>query len=1218
MNFERQKNNNRTRLPVKNDHLNHDELQAEVKHLWHREEFFDASQRLAQFGYCDWDYDSGKIISCTLAYAEIFGMTVEEVIESQSDWHRVLEQIHPDDRDRYEQSYRLHMGAGSHEVEYRIFRKDGALRHIKEVAILLRGDSSERTEAIGLIQDVTEHATMRKEAEENAAKLKLAARTAKLGYWHFDEVEDVYLDISEEYAEIYGYSAEEFFEHFLALDDDMQLVHPQDRDALYAAYDSGDGTVDYVYRIKHKDGHWLHVREISVDIKNEAGEYIESIGTMQDITELKEAQVKAEFANQTKNDFLSRMSHELRTPLNAILGFSELIESDPRLDERQQSKATAIFKAGQHLLLLINEILDLSRLEEGNIEISIEPVSLEATINDSVALVSDLAHKRGVTIECDLGNCRGLMVEADLTRLKQVFLNLLSNAVKYNRENGKIRINCAVDARAMLSVGITDTGRGISPDRLDELFEPFNRLGAEMSETEGTGIGLLITRQLVELMQGELEVDSNPGEGSTFTVRFKTLQSNSYTGDSRDIEPVQTKPRAADSGITRPRILVAEDNPVNQTVFAEQLRNLGYCADFAANGVEALALWKAGDYPLLLTDIRMPEMDGNELISQIRDLETNASRCPIVAATASVMESDVQRSMDAGADDLISKPVVIDVLKKVLEKWMPRNPADSAAAEPAARSGDAATDLAIDLSTLRLSLGDKPEVHRRLLKAYLEALPKALIDIRQAFEWNNLEQLGNIAHKLKSSSSSLGAMRISRLCHTIEQACGEGRDSDIAPILPQLEIAADSVEAFVVTYCGEPLEETRVRVPTQPDDDITRSNFSVLLVDDDPIMHRVTTLVLNDLGVHRVQSAISGQQALQILAQKTGVVDIIICDLNMPEMDGIEFTRHLGRQNYPGSLVLSSGEDIRILRTVEKLAIEHELQVLGILEKPVTPAKINRLLAAYDHNDTFLTIIPAEEFDADELSRAIVAGEMDTYFQPKIDVKTLQIVGVEALARWRHPEKGIIGPNAFIPLAEEHNLIHELTQAICRKALQYAADWQARGIELNVALNISVESLKDLDWPNAIAAQVNAAGLQSTAITFEITESRLMEHIRVALDILGRLSLKRFKLSIDDFGTGYSSMEQLQRIPFSELKIDRAFVRGASDDASAQAILESSVLLANKLDMKVVAEGVETKQDWDLVTELGCDYVQGYYIARPMPGDELCDWLAKQKIKSRS
>ena len=515
-------------------------------------------------------------------------------------------------------------------------------------------------------------------------------------------------------------------------------------------------------------------------------------------------------------------------------------------------------------------------------------------------------------------------------------------------------------------------------------------------------------------------------------------------------------------------------------------------------------------------------------------------------------------------------------------------------------------------------VGDNIEAHHRLLRTYVDALPKTLDIIQQACNAGNHEQLEEYAHRLKSSSSSLGVTQLASLCQTLELACREGREVDIKASVTQLQPAAEAVLAFVEAYCNEAVVETADELPAQIDDDITENLVNILLVDDDYIMHRVITTILNDLGILRVHSAMSGQQALEILEQPQNTIDIIICDLNMPEMDGIEFTRYLSGQNYSGSLVLLSGEDIRILKTVERLAIEHELQVIGILEKPATQAQMSQLLKVYDQANNELTILPAEEFSLDELSHAISAGELDIYFQPKIDVKSQQIVGVEALVRWRHPTKGIISPYDFIPMAEEHNLISDLTQVVCRKALQYAATWQAQGIELDLALNISVDALNDVDWPDVIANQVENSGLQLTAITFEVTESRLMENLVVALDVLGRLSLKRFNLSIDDFGTGYSSMEQLQRIPFTELKIDRAFVRGASQDASARAILESSVSLAKKLDMKIVAEGVETEADWNLVAELGCDQVQGYYIARPMPADQLCKWLATQKIKVRS
>jgi EAL domain-containing protein (putative c-di-GMP-specific phosphodiesterase class I) len=255
------------------------------------------------------------------------------------------------------------------------------------------------------------------------------------------------------------------------------------------------------------------------------------------------------------------------------------------------------------------------------------------------------------------------------------------------------------------------------------------------------------------------------------------------------------------------------------------------------------------------------------------------------------------------------------------------------------------------------------------------------------------------------------------------------------------------------------------------------------------------------------------------------------------------------------------------------------------------------------------TMILFESITPAELEVAIRRDELDTYFQPKVDIASGRVVGIEALARWNHPHKGLIKPDSFIPMAEDHGLIGKLSDVVCIKALEYAARLKTNGLPLNIAINLSVDSLSDLDWPEKISATLQKYGLEPSNISFEITESRLMEHLSVALDILSRLSLKRFNLSIDDFGTGYSSMEQLQRIPFSEFKIDRAFVHGAAREASAQAILESSILLAKKLNMKVVAEGVENKEDWDLVARLGCDQVQGYYVARPMPFAQLLKWL---------
>ena len=1222
------------------------ELRERQQDLEKRDTLIRQFELIPDVGHYIWNLDTERYVYVSTGLARIFGVSTNVFLQQVTSLKDDLALIYEADQERMAEIYQNRKIGNHADAKFRVRRPDGEIRWIREKSVAIQDSISKENQAIGVLQDITEQikseesllkardllkielasknaeVVARKKAQEkledSESWLSMAVTTAKLGYWHFDEINDEYLNISDQYADIFGYSTDEFLKRFSTYDEDITLVHPDDVDKVAKAYALKRVYTEIDYRILHADGEFRHVREIGKYVFDTSNQIIESMGTLQDITELQKIQLEAEKANRAKSEFLSRMSHELRTPLNAILGYSQLFELDQSLAKKQQKNAHAIHNAGQHLLQLIEEILDLSRIETGNINLSIQVVSLEAVIKDGIAWVSDLAENHGVTIDFDSKACRGVMVEVDALRLKQVFLNLLSNAVKYNRDNGKVSINSTVDQQGWVNVGITDTGNGMSKDRLGELFQPFNRLGAELTAVEGTGIGLVITRRLIDLMQGELEVDSNPGEGSTFTVRLQTIEANQPDNHDSSHELNSADNEPAENITARPHILVAEDNPVNQELIAVQMDFLGYRADYANNGIEALKLWKTGNYQLLLTDIRMPDMDGYELIGQIRALEFGTTRCPIIAVTANAMESDVQLCFNVGASEVISKPLGMDELKQVLVKWSPQQVTTRTTSASVAQAPQSASAEAIDLAVLTEVVGDNIEAHHRLLRTYVDALPETLDIIQQACNAGNHDQLGEYAHRLKSSSSSLGATQLASLCQTLELACREGREVDIKASVPQLQPAAEAVLAFVEAYCSETVVETVDELPAQIDVDITESLVNILLVDDDYIMHRVITTILNDLGILRVHSAMSGQQALEILEQQQNTIDIIICDLNMPQMDGIEFTRYLSERNYSGSLVLLSGEDIRILKTVEKLAIERELQVIGILEKPATQAQISQLLKVYDQANNELTLLPAEEFSLEELSHAISAGELDTYFQPKIDVKSQQIVGVEALVRWLHPTKGIISPYDFIPMAEEHKLISDLTQVVCRKALKYAATWQAQGIELDLALNISVDALNDVDWPDAIANQVENSGLPLTAITLEVTESRLMENLVVALDVLGRLSLKRFNLSIDDFGTGYSSMEQLQRIPFTELKIDRAFVRGASQDASARAILESSVSLAKKLDMKVVAEGVETEADWNLVAELGCDQVQGYYIAKPMPADQLCEWLATQKIKARS
>lgn len=388
----------------------------------------------------------------------------------------------------------------------------------------------------------------------------------------------------------------------------------------------------------------------------------------------------------------------------------------------------------------------------------------------------------------------------------------------------------------------------------------------------------------------------------------------------------------------------------------------------------------------------------------------------------------------------------------------------------------------------------------------------------------------------------------------------------------------------------------------------TMKSLRVLLVDDDVFMLQLLTEMLRKFGITNVASATDGKAALTIIDSSPFQMQLLICDLNMPGMDGIEFFRHLAARRYPGWLIISSGSDTRLLKTVGNLLEAHQLRILDILHKPIKHSQLlNALIKIAESGPTDLNF-PQTKFTPEEVRAGITNGQIETFFQPQISVIDGQITGAECLARWKHPSKGIVPPLAFIPVAEENGLIDALTLEIFRKAMQHHGKWTRLGHDLKISVNVSMDNLERLDLPEQFADITREEGVDIKNVMLEMTESRLMSNLAASLDIITRLRLKGFGLSIDDFGTGYSSMEKLNQLPFTELKVDRAFVYGAGDDAAARAILDLSVQMGRALDMRVVAEGAETQDDWDLVTASGCDELQGYVISKPMPADEFLNW----------
>jgi len=297
--------------------------------------------------------------------------------------------------------------------------------------------------------------------------------------------------------------------------------------------------------------------------------------------------------------------------------------------------------------------------------------------------------------------------------------------------------------------------------------------------------------------------------------------------------------------------------------------------------------------------------------------------------------------------------------------------------------------------------------------------------------------------------------------------------------------------------------------------------------------------------------------------------------------------------------------------TVLRALFSQNLALIGWIEKPYTSEGILNLLNSKIPKANRKRRQTNTKFTRNDVRRCIAKNEIVVFYQPKIDIESLQFVSAESLVRWQHPEMGILGPGTFLPLVEELDMIGTMTTLIVEKAFEQANKWKKLGISPNLAINISARSFSDLKLPEQMLALTNKYHIAPSKITFEITESWKTNDPISALDIMTRLRLKGFNLSIDDFGTGYSSMTQLKEAPFTELKLDQSFVRGAASDSDARIIVETCIALGQRLGLHVVAEGVETQSDWDLVSELGCNEAQGYFVARPMPGSNIPSWLER-------
>lgn len=388
-------------------------------------------------------------------------------------------------------------------------------------------------------------------------------------------------------------------------------------------------------------------------------------------------------------------------------------------------------------------------------------------------------------------------------------------------------------------------------------------------------------------------------------------------------------------------------------------------------------------------------------------------------------------------------------------------------------------------------------------------------------------------------------------------------------------------------------------------------SIRAFVVEDHAFQRAVLVKLLHAIGIQHVGEAANGREALAMLEaeRERSRPDVILCDLEMPEMDGIAFLREVAERKLARGVLIISGREPDLLAGVEAMVRASGLAVVGRLGKPVSPEDLWAALSvepAAGAND----MAGAAVADPAELRRAVAAREFECEFQPKVRLATGEVTGVEALARWYRSGAAPVAPSRFIPAMVRAGLIGSLTEQMLDSACLALKAWDREVLRLTAAVNISLSSLSDVDTADRLVAQVTAHGIAPRRITFELTETEVMSDVATVLNVLTRLRLKGFRLAIDDFGTGYASLAQLNTIPFTELKIDRTFVRNCGQSHRQRNIVQSSIDLARRLDIRTVAEGIETREEWDFLRLAGCDEAQGHYIARPMAAEAIPGWAA--------
>ena len=661
----------------------------------------------------------------------------------------------------------------------------------------------------------------RRRAQGFVESLADAVPGALVRYRLYTDGRSRYEFVSEGAMRLRGFSRED------ALQDPetvMGTIHEDDRKAFGAslARAARDLTqVEFDYRVRGPNGETRWIRTTAAPRRARDGSAVFS-AYWSDVTQqkrqesdLREAKEAADAANRAKSAFLATMSHEIRTPMNGVLGMLELLALT-ELNREQRGTLAIVRESGRSLMRIIDDILDLSKIEAGKLELRPEPANVAELVERVRNVYSGNASSKGLVLRHHVDGRISPALVLDPQRLLQILNNLVSNAIKFT-EKGEVTILAGLVSREpnfeSVRFTVCDTGPGISPGDRERLFAPFSQVSENPQASSGTGLGLSICRRLAGLMGGTIEIEGGSGRGTTmsFTLRLPVAAAPPAGAESQGERPERADPTrgrrraptvqaAVEEGSL---VLVVDDHPINRMVLLRQIQALGYAAEAAEDGIEALDLWGSGRFGAIFTDCHMPELDGYQLTRHIRKVEQSNDhvRTPIIACTANVLGGEAERCLDAGMDDYLPKPVVLQQLARKLDQWLPLAGVQAAAATVDVPVQRARVPI-LDLERLALVIGPDTDGQLEALGKYKAFNAEDVRGLEQALAASDLEEATHFAHRIKGAARTFGAEAIGAMAEELEMAGRSGNLEAIRTAMPRLAGAFEDLDREIDAKLG--------------------------------------------------------------------------------------------------------------------------------------------------------------------------------------------------------------------------------------------------------------------------------------------------------------------------------------------------------------------------------------------------------------------------------